>query len=155
MPEQQLQAHTLDACKAAARSYVLIKHGLRPFPQGHSLPAFLMPLANVQVSRAAWEGEPREEKVLLLEPEIQFWMPRWVDIVTELWVGSNYLEGEKRIAQRDAVLQVVLQDKPLQGKIVDAYREDLRAVRELLRPHIIGPLPVLLSEHEAKLRPSS
>lgn len=166
--------HTLDACKAAGRTYLLIEAGFRPFPVGNTLPAWLALISQTHETRGAYEGEPREEQKLLTTPVTQYWLPRWVDIIVELWAGATFVESDladadtlpaalntiyrlsgsvgARRAQRNVVLEKVLHDKPLQQKIVDAYREDLRAVRDLLRPHIVGPPPTLYSEHAAKQR---
>lgn len=145
MPEHLLKEHTLGLCKASAKTYVYLKHALRPFPDGHTLPEWLVPIAS-DLTRCSWEGEPREAQPLLPTPTMQHWVPRWVDIIVELWVGSIYLEGGERKTQRDLVLAHVLQSPKLQRDLIDAYAEDLRAVRDHLKACIVGPLPQLLSE---------
>lgn len=149
VPEAEARQHTLDQCKAAAKTYVYIKHGLRPFPEPNSLPFWATMGAERDMTRGAWEGEPRAEQRLLAVPTKQVWVEHWIDVVVTLWAGPIHTEGLPRKQQRDSLLRELSTEARLQRMIVDAQTEDLRAVRELLRPRIVGPLPLLVAEWEA------
>jgi hypothetical protein len=142
--------HTVDQCKAAAKTFAYLRSGLRPFPEGHSLPAWMY-APFIDQTRSAYDGEPREERPLLTIPETQLWFPRWVDIIVALWSGPIYLEGATRQAQRDDVLRRVASSSThFQRRLIDAHAEDLRAVRAYVAPMVTGPLPQLLSEVEGR-----
>ncbi len=139
-----------DRCKAAWTTREFIRMGLRPFPLTHSLPEWVGFAFRVSLTRGKYEGEPREDMGFLPLPVKQLWVPRWIDIIADLWSGPIYIEGEHRKHQRDLVLEHVktLYTSGMKQQIVDAYREDLRAVRDLLKPIIIGELPQLLVDFE-------
>jgi hypothetical protein len=152
VPADALRQHTLDDCKAAAKGMVYLKHGLRPFPATHTLPAWLVAVAE-DMTRVPYEGEPREWRTLLPAAEKQFWMPRWVDVLVELWSPSLYVRGDAAWLQRNAVLFIVFTDGPGSARakrIVDAYAEGLSAVRTLVAPLVVGPLPLLRGDAQAE-----
>lgn len=161
--ETQLKAHLLTAgssCRAALETVRLLGMNLRPLPKTHSLPAWMHEgVIIVATTRGKYEGEPRADKGFLAVPEEQHWVPRWVDIIVELWAGPIYVEGEVKQAQRDACLHEVKTTwtSSMKSMIVDAYTEDLRAVRDLLmqRGAVVGPQPLLISEFEKLGRPFS
>lgn len=154
--ELDLRAHTLDDCKARMKTFVYFKHRLRPFPAGHSLPSFLPPL-HVDMTRGAYDGEPREEQPLLVRAERQWWAPTWVDVIVKLWSGPIFIEGAGRTAQRDQCIRHVLTmfTSGMKGQLVDACREDLRSAREVLKKFgaYAGPDPQLIEEVEKNAPP--
>lgn len=152
LPEVELRGHSLDDCKARMKTFVYFKHRLRPFPVGHSLPLHFLPPVHADLTRGAYSGEPREEQPLLVKAERQFWVPHWVDVIVELWAGPIHMEGAQRLAQRDECIRSVLTlfTSSMKGQIVDAQKEDLRAVREVLKKFgaYQGPPPQLIEEVE-------
>lgn len=161
--EEKVRDHVLtrgSSCRAAIETVRMLGMGMRPLPATHSLPAWMRDgMVTVMQTRGKYEGEPREEQGFLAVPEEQHWIPRWVDIIVELWSGPIYVHGEVKQAQRDACLHDVktLWTSSMKKQIVDAYREDLRAVRALLVRFgaVIGDPPMLITEFEALGRPFS
>lgn len=150
--EADLSAHYGLACASADLTYKLFAKGLRPLPMGHSVPGYVVGMR--LKTRGAYDGEPREEVPLLDTAVEQDWIERWSDIIVSLWSGSIYLEGEPRVLQRNQVLfTIATSHTHLQERVVDAYAEDLRAVRETVKPVILGTPPLLLSEVERRGRP--
>ncbi len=151
VPEAALRDHLrVGRCASALLTFRLLKEGWRPLPaNSNSLPAWCLGYPK-HLTRGRYEGEPREDMGFLPDPVPQLWVPRWLDIIVDLWSGPIALEGEPRQLQRDEVLWTVESSwsAPAKQKIVDAYREDLRAVRDLLRPVIVGPLPQLIVDVE-------
>lgn len=137
-------------CYATRRGFELLKDGMRPFPQGHSIPAWF-PLHKA-ATRIGYDGEPRDAQPLLVMPEPQLWGPFWLDIIIELWAGPIDIDPMPMLRenQRNEVIQVVVTSftSSMKLAIVDARREDLRAVRELLKTWIKGPAPMLIEEVE-------
>lgn len=158
--ESQLKVHVTQeggACRAALETVRLLGSGLRPLPPTHTLPSWARAhLVHVAKTRGKYEGEPRAEKGFTAEPTEQHWIPRWADIIVELWGGPIYTEGEVKQAQRDGCLEHVYRmwSSTMKTQIVDAYKEDLRAVRDLLKQHnaFVGDPPMLLSEFEKQGR---
>ncbi len=150
---ERMRAHVIElGCIAAARTLFLLREGLRPVPaETHTLPPWCVEAYDRHLTRGKYEGEPRADVGLLAEPVLQLWVPRWMDIIVDLWSGPISMQGEARAIQRDNVLHIVklMWTSSMKQQIVDAYREDLRAVRELLRPIIVGTPPMLIVEFEA------
>lgn len=162
MEEEQLKEHlttTGTSCRSALETVRLLGLGFRPLPPTHSLPAWARESVVVMKTRAKYEGEPREDKGLLPKPEEQHWVPRWMDIIVTLWAGPIYVHGQIKQAQRDACLHEVktLWTSSMKQQIVDAFSEDLRAVRDLLKTKsaFVGEPPMLISEFEKLGRPFS
>lgn len=132
--EMRLLEHAWSGrCRAASLTHALLKDGLRPLPPTHSLPSWMrMGMIRIEKTRGKYEGEPRHEQGFLDEATEQHWVPRWVDIMVDLWSGPIYMQGAERQQQRDLALHHVktLWTSSMKQQIVDAYREDLRAVRE-------------------------
>lgn len=146
-------------CRAARRTFEFIKRGLRPFPVGHTLP---FPRGAIERTRGAYEGEPRG---LLDEVCEQEWFPLWVDVIVTLWVNAQDLEGdslqgERAVvtpsqAQRDAVLRTITNQwssKQKDALEVTFQLGGLRAVRELIKPIVHGPLPELEEETDRRFQ---
>lgn len=155
LDEAALKSHLLEAgsqCRSALETIRLLGNGLRPFPVGHTLPDWMQPMIIIAKTRAKYDGEPRYEQGLLAAAEEQHWVPRWIDVVTELWAGPIYVEGERRRLQRDLVLKELQTQwsAPRLKQIVDASKEGLLSVRELLKRGgaIIGDPPMMLKEFE-------
>lgn len=131
---------------------LLYWQGLRPLPAGNSLPPNFP--RRVEQTCGRYEGEPREELPLASSNTEQHWVPRWVDIVLELWAGSVALAAgpaeQRQLHQRNLVLQAAFKSPAMQVLIVDAYdRVGLRGAREAVQPVIVGSPPLLIEEVEA------
>lgn len=156
VPEENMKAHVTavgSSCRAALETVRLLGLGLRPLPKTHSLPAWTRRgMITIAYTRGAYEGEPRGRQKMRATPEEQHWVPQWVDIIVDLWSGPIYTEGDIRQAQRDACLHhvKVMWTSSMKQWILDARKEDLRAVRDLLKKYgaILGAPPMLLEEFE-------
>lgn len=128
-------------CAATQKTFVYLRHGLRPMPEGHTVPAFLVVAEDE--TRAAWEGEPRASAPLLARAERQEWVPAWVDAIVAAWSAPIAADGAPRRAQRDRLLAHVATrwSSIERERLVDAAKEGAGAVIELCRAAVEGPLP--------------
>ena len=95
----------------------------------------------------------RAREPFLSEPTPQEWVPLWVDIVLELWVGSVDRDSAAGTVQRNIVLEALMRSSSNAAAVEGVFvRHGLRGAREYLRVVTVGPPPQLVEEFEAELR---